>query len=220
MGHPQERTGSATWRRWLRTEGCPAAHPAALDLAGMKPAAAASVLAALPLCDAARVLEGLDAGPAGRILATMRPVELAGRAAAQMDVRIAARALKAMQQPDAASVLAAMDPAPAAARFPGISRPDLLLLMDTGAALARLRAMTPAGAGQRLDFLPLQAAASLLTRLDPDNAAQAMVQMRRWNPSRLLPLMPPETAAALRMLLRSDLAPADRHCPDTPQPGK
>jgi hypothetical protein len=220
MDHPQETTGSAAWRRWLRSEGRPAAHAAALELAAMKPAAAASVLADLPPPDAAHVLEGLHAGPAGRILAAMRPVELAGRAAAQMDVRMAARALKAMEQPAAAAVLEAMDPAAAAARFPGISRSDLLLLVDTSAALARLRAMAPAAAGERLDFVPLQAAASLINRLDPDLAARIMAQMWRWDPSRLLPLMPPETAAALRILLRSDRASSDREHLDAPRPGE
>ncbi len=151
LDHPDEGTGSAAWRRWLRSEGRPVMLPvAALGLADMKPAAAASLLADLAPADLARVLEGLHAGPAARILQQIQPIERAARAVELMDARMAARALKVMDLPAAAGVLAAMDPPAAAARFPGPSRAQLLLLMGTDAAVARLRAMTPTAAGERL----------------------------------------------------------------------
>jgi hypothetical protein len=211
LDHPEERVSSAAWRRWLRSVGRPVTVPAAAsDLAAMEPAAVASMLADLAPADVARVLEGLHAGPAARILAAMNPVELAARAVELMDVRMAARALKSMDQPTAVGMLAAMDPSAAAARFPGSSRPELLLLMDTDAAVARLRAMTPVAAGQRLDSLPPSRGAALLARMEPAFAVQALAAMGWWGPKRTLSHMPSEVAAALLAQLRSDVATSAR----------
>lgn len=211
LDHPDGGTGSAAWRRWLRAEGRPVTLPvAALGLAEMKPSAAASTLADLATADLARVLEGLHAGPAAKILQQIQPTELAARAVELMDARMAARALKAMDPPAAAGVLAAMDPPAAAARFPGPSRAQLLLLMDTGAAVARLRAMTPAAAGQRLDYLPPAQAAALLMQLGPAFAVGAMAGMGWWGPKRTLSQMPPDLAATLLTRLRSDAAAQGR----------
>jgi len=205
LDHPDEGTGSAASRRWLRSEGRPVTLPvAALGLADMRPAAAASLLADLAPADLARVLEGLHAGPAARILQQLQPVELAAGAVELMDARMAARALKAMDPPAAAGVLAAMEPPAAAARFPGPSRAQLLVLMDTDAAVARLRAMTPAAAGERLYYLPSATAAALLLRLDAAFAAGVLAGMDWWVPKRTLSQMPPEVAATLLTHLRSD----------------
>jgi hypothetical protein len=211
IDHPGEGTGSAAWRRWLRSEGRPVMLPvAALGLADMNPAAAALMLADLAPADLARVLEGLHAGPAARMLQQMHPVELAARAVELMDARMAARALKAMDRPTAAGVLAAMDPPAAAARFPGPSRAQLLVLMEADAAVARLRAMTPTAAGERLDHLPPAKAGALLMRLDPAFAVGALAAMGWWGPFRTLSQMPPEVATTLITQLRSDPVARER----------
>ena len=183
LDHPAEGTGSAAWRRWLRSERMSS------DAAGrrtgptdMQPAAAASILADLAPPALAQVLEGLHAGPAARILQRIQPTELAASAVGLMDARMAARVLKAMDRWAAAVVLAAMDPGAAAARFPGPSRSQLLLLIGTDAAVARLRLMTPTAAGQRLEHLPPEKAAALLMALDPAFAAGALAGMGWWGP--------------------------------------
>jgi hypothetical protein len=208
IDHPGERTGSAAWLRWRRTEGRPVTFPATAPiLAAMKPAAAAAMLANLPATDLALVLEGLHAGPAARIVQQLQPAGLAARAVELMDNLIAARMLKTMDLPAAAGVLAAMTPDAAAARFPGPSRSQLLDLMGPDAAVARLQAMTPAAAGHRLQYHPPPSTAALLARLDPAFAANALPAIGSWG-QRALTYMPQEAAVTLLRRLRA--GPAGR----------
>lgn len=179
MDHPAANINSAGWRRWLRSEGRPLAHPvAALDLAAMKPAAAAAELVDLAPPDLARVLESLHAGPAARIITAIRTVGPAVRAIELMDGRMAARALKAMEPHHAAAVLSAMTPAAAAARYPGPSR-EILMCLDTFTAVAQLRAMPPSTAIRRLSYLPREKAMALVRHLDREIADAVLNYFRR-----------------------------------------
>lgn len=184
LDHPQAHVGAAAWRHWLRSEGRPVTHPvAALELAGMKPAAAAAELVDLEPANVARVLEGLHAGPAAQILGAMRPAESAARAVELMDVLMAVRALKAMDPAFAATVLTAMEPSAAAARLTSSSRPQLLALMGTDAAVAHLRALPPAAARERLRWLPPERLMALVWHMDPDVADPVLDEV--WGSVRL-----------------------------------
>jgi flagellar motility protein MotE (MotC chaperone) len=76
--------------------------------------------------------------------------------------------------------------------------------MDTDSAVARLRAMTPAAAGRRLNYLSPDRAAILLAWMEPAFAVHALAGMGWWGPKRILTRMPPEIAADLLAQLRSD----------------
>lgn len=207
MEHPGESPGSASWLRWRRSHGCPITVPApAAELEQMRAANAASLLADLPAAELARVLEGLQSGPAARIAAHL-PAN--GPAAVElMDLLISVRMLKAMDPHAAARLLeAAMNPAAAAARITGPKRAQLLTLMDVEAAIAVLRAMPVATAGERLEWVrPFEAAAALVQAMDPEFAVSVLAAMPRSGPESVLMAMSPDTAAPLLVRLRQDPA--------------
>lgn len=204
MDHPGEATGSASWLRWRRSYGCPVTLPVpAAELERMTAADAAALLADLPAAELARVLEGLQSGPAARIAAHLRSN---GPAAVElMDLLISVRMLKAMEPHAAGRLLEAMNPAAAAARITGPKRAQLLTHMDVEAAIAVLRAMPLATAGERLEWVrPFEAAAALVQAMDPDFAVSVLAAMPRWGPESVLRAMSPDAAGPLLVGLRQD----------------
>jgi hypothetical protein len=215
MDHAGEAAGSAAWLRWRRSHGCPVTVPAtAAELEQMKPAAAAALLAGLSAPDLARVLEGLHAGPAARIAGHLPAEEHAAPAAELMDVLMAARMLKSMDPPDAIRLLEVMDPAAAAVRLTGPTLTYLLTGMDSRAASAVLRAMSPAMAGQRLGEVTSAAAAALLQPVDPAFTVSVLARMSWWRAKHTLLAMPPDVAAPLLARLRQDPVASKRQNPD------
>lgn len=206
LDHPGEGTGSAAWLRWRRVHGCPVTVPApAAELEQMKPAAAAALLAALPVPDRARALEGLHAGPAARITGHLDAGGHAAPAVELMDILMAARMLRSMDPLAAARLLEAMDPAAAAARITGPNLAQLLTAMTVPAAGAVLQAMSPQAAGERLEEVrPFKAAAAILQSVNPDVSIGILAAMPRWGPKTILLEMPPDIAGPLLTRLRQD----------------
>jgi hypothetical protein len=206
LDHPDAGVRPSNWRRWVRTVARPLTDPRpAADLAAMRPADAVTLLAGRSPDALAAVLNGLEAGPAARLLTaatSATTTTVLAAAVAGMDADLAARLLRVTPGPLAAELLSAMAPADAARRFPGHRGSDVLVHMDTEAAVTRLSRMPPVIAGRRLEHLPAARKADLLARMDAAAAAHALEGMGWWTPAEALLAMPPDVALGLleRML--------------------